>query len=234
MGGKDREDSAGASRWPWSRILLDAGIHAAALALGATVAFQLDLEPLALAYFTIARLSYVIYVSVELRAQSRRLGLEPRDVAEKRHEVFNRRALRLQNIDGISFASLCVAASRTMPWEGWEWAFIAVGVVLTVGGFGVKAWAVRCLGADSWTWHDFFVPKENFEPCRKGPYRWFSDPMYTLGYLQTYGIALMCASWHGLAAAIFSQASILLVNELVEKPHFRRLCSAEVKPAESP
>jgi hypothetical protein len=58
--------------------------------------------------------------------------------------------------------------------------------------------------------------------------------MYTLGYLQAYGIALMCGSWHGLAAAIFAQASILLVNEFVEKPHFRRLCAVEVNPAESP
>jgi protein-S-isoprenylcysteine O-methyltransferase Ste14 len=235
MGGQaGREDSAIASSWPWSRILIDASLHAGALCLGAAVAFLPDLEPLALAYFAIARLAYVLSVSIALRAQSARLGVEPRESAERRHQGFHRRALRLQNVDGIAFMSLCVASIRTMPWQGWEWAFLTAGALLIVVGVGVKAWAVRCLGLDSYTWHDFFVPKEKFEPCRTGPYRWFSDPMYTLGYLQTYGIALMCGSWHGFAASIFAQSSILIVNELVEKPHFRRLCAAEVKPAESP
>lgn len=233
MGGPGREGRA-SSAWPLSRVLIDLAIHAGAIGLGAAVAFLPDLGLVALAYFGLARLSYVIYVSIELRAQSARLGLEPRGTAEARHAKFHRIALRLQNVDGIAFGALCVAASRTMPWAGLEWAFIAAGAVLTIAGFGVKAWAVRCLGLDSYTWHDFFVPKENFVPCRTGPYRWFSDPMYTLGYLQAYGIALMCGSWHGLAAAIFAHASILLVNEFVEKPHFRRLCAVEVNPVESP
>jgi hypothetical protein len=56
--------------------------------------------------------------------------------------------------------------------------------------------------------------------------------MYTVGYLQAYGLALVFGSWHGLAASLFAQASILLVNEFVEKPHFRRLCGAVVEPAE--
>jgi protein-S-isoprenylcysteine O-methyltransferase Ste14 len=235
MGGKQgREGSDPASRWPWSRIVLESVLYAAALALGAAVAFLQDLEPLALAYFAVARLAYVITVSIGLRAQSARLGLEPRETAERRHEVFNRLVLRLQNVDAIAFVSLCVSSSRTMPWKGWEWAFLTSGALLGVVGIGVKAWAVRCLGPNSYTWHDFFVPKEKFEPCRTGPYRWFSDPMYTLGYLHTYGLALACGSWHGFAASIFAHSSILIVNELVEKPHFRRLCAAEVKPAESP
>jgi len=215
-------------------VLIDLAVHGGAIALGAAVAFVQGLEPLALAFFGIARVAYVAYVSVELRAQSARLGLEARELAEQRHKSFHCRALRFQNVDGIAFMALCVASSRTMPWQGWEWAFIGAGALLVLGGVGVKAWAVRCLGLDSYTWHDFFVPKEKFEPCRTGPYRWFSDPMYTLGYLQAYGFALVFGSWHGLAAAIFSQACILLVNEFVEKPHFRRLCAAEIKPAESP
>ncbi len=234
MGGNDREASSPPAAGSASRYWIDSAVYVAALSLGAAVAFLQDLEPVALAYFALARLAYVIYVSIELRAQSARLGLEPTETAERRHQGFHRRALRLQNVDGIAFAALCVAASRTMPWDGWEWAFLGSGALLVIVGIGVKTWAVRCLGLDSYTWHDFFVPKEKFEPCRKGPYRWFSDPMYTLGYLQAYGFALLCASWHGFAAAIFAQASILLVNELVEKPHFRRLCAAEVKTAESP
>jgi protein-S-isoprenylcysteine O-methyltransferase Ste14 len=206
----------------------------AALGLAFALGLLPDLGPFALGYFLIARLCYVGYASVELRAQSLRLGLESRETAELRHATFHRRILRLQNIDGIAFASLCVATRSTLPWDEYEPLFLAAGVLLIVIGFGSKAWAVRCLGTSSYTWHDFFVPKEHFEPCRTGPYRFFKDPMYTLGYLQAYGIALVADSWYGLAASLFAQASILIVNEVVEKPHFRRLCSAVVKPAESP
>jgi protein-S-isoprenylcysteine O-methyltransferase Ste14 len=222
------------SRWPLSRVLVDLAVHLAGLGLGAAVAFIPEQGPVALIYFAVARLSYVLYVSVELRAQSLRLGLEPRATAEERHAVFHRRVLRLQNIDGIALLSLCVATRSTISWEGWEWAFIGIGALLIAVGAWTKAWAVRCLGLSSYTWHDFFVPKDRFEPCRTGPYRFFSDPMYTLGYLQTYGVALAFGSWYGLAASLFSQASILIVNEQVEKPHFRRLCSAVAEPVKSP
>ncbi len=220
--------------WPLSRLLTDLAVHLAGVGAGAALAVLPDQGPLALACFLAARLAYVLYTSFGLRAQSLRLGLESRETAEARHASFHRRVLRLQNLDGIAFLSLCIATRSTLPFDEWEPAFLAAGILLIVVGFGTKAWAVRCLGPSSYTWHDFFVPKENFEPCRTGPYRFFKDPMYTLGYLQTYGIALVCDSWYGLAASLFAQASILIVNEAVEKPHFRRLCNAVVEPAESP
>ncbi|HLY09161.1 MAG TPA: PEMT/PEM2 methyltransferase family protein [Planctomycetota bacterium] len=220
--------------WPLTRVLLDLGISLAALALGAWVALVPEQGPLALLYFLLARLAYVLYASFELRAQSFRLGQESRELAESRHVRFNRRVFRLQNLDGIAFTSLCVATRSTLPWDKWEPGLLAAGFFLILIGVGSKAWAVRCLGPSSYTWHDFFVPKERFEPCRSGPYRYFQDPMYTLGYLQTYGVALVCGSWYGLSASLFAQASILIVNELVEKPHFRRLCGAVAKPVQSP
>jgi protein-S-isoprenylcysteine O-methyltransferase Ste14 len=174
--------------------------------------------------------SYAATISICLRKQSRRLGLEPRERAERRHQSFHRWALRLQNLDGIAFGSLCLASMSTLAWESWIWPSRIIGAALIAIGMGTKAWAVRCLGMESYTWHDFFVPKEKLDRCRTGPYRWFSDPMYTVGYLQAYGIALALCSWHGFAASLIAQSSILLVNEFVEKPHFRRLCAVAERP----
>jgi hypothetical protein len=47
--------------------------------------------------------------------------------------------------------------------------------------------------------------------------------MYTLGYLQAYGFALITESLPGLLAAGFAQAAILAFYFAVERPHFRRL-----------
>jgi hypothetical protein len=47
--------------------------------------------------------------------------------------------------------------------------------------------------------------------------------MYTIGYLQTYGLALMMRSLPGVMAAVFAQAAILAFYFIVEKPHFEKL-----------
>src|SRR5437588_10117553 len=47
--------------------------------------------------------------------------------------------------------------------------------------------------------------------------------MYTVGYLQTYGVALLVASLPGLVAAVFSQGAIVAFYRLVERPHYQRL-----------
>jgi len=193
--------------------------------VGAALVFMPEADSATLTYFAGARLAYAATIAIWLRTQSRRLGLESREQAERRHQSFHRWALRLQNLDGIAFGSLCLATMSTLPWEGWIWPARIVGAALVVVGMGTKGWAVRCLGAGSYTWHDFFVPKDRFDPCCSGPYRWFGDPMYTIGYLQSYGIALGLGSWQGLVASFFAQSLILLVNEFVEKPHFRRLCA---------
>ena len=214
------------THWPSSRIFADIVFHASALAIGVALAFAPERDGTTLAYFVGARLAYAATIAICLRTQSRRLGLEARQQAERRHQSFHRWAVRLQNLDGIAFGCLCVATMGTLPWDGWIWPARILGATLVVVGMGTKAWAVRSLGVESYTWHDFFVPRERFELCRSGPYRWFSDPMYTIGYLQAYGIALTLGSWQGLVASLFAQFSILLVNELVEKPHFRRLCGS--------
>jgi hypothetical protein len=47
--------------------------------------------------------------------------------------------------------------------------------------------------------------------------------MYTVGYLQAYGFALITGSATGLWAAAFLHVSILAFYFAVEKPHFQRL-----------
>src|SRR5262249_27977519 len=151
------------THWPSSRILADVIFHASALAIGVALAFVPGRDGATLAYFVAARLAYAATIAICLRTQSQRLGLDSREQAERRHQSFHRWALRLQNLDGIAFGSLCLATMSTLPWEGWIWPAWIVGAALVVVGMGTKGWAVRCLGAGSYTWHDFFVPKDGFD-----------------------------------------------------------------------
>lgn len=136
---------------------------------------------------------------------------------------FRQRAMWVMNHDGFAFVVLCVVTRGTWTLPFSQLATIIVGAMLTITGAGTKLWAARTLGADAYYWHNFFEPDVAVGPVASGPYRFISSPMYTIGYLHTYGLALMLRSFPGIIAAVFSQAAILAFNFIVERPHFRRL-----------
>jgi len=102
-------------------------------------------------------------------------------------------------------------------------AAIGVGVLLLLVGSATKLWAAVTLGSDAYYWRNFFTPTGPVAPATAGPYRFLRNPMYTVGYLQTYGLALLVGSRFGLILALFDQAAILVFYRRVEKPHFDKL-----------
>jgi protein-S-isoprenylcysteine O-methyltransferase Ste14 len=169
-----------------------------------------------LAYAILSRLAYVLYVGFALRREE--LYGPSGDFRR-----FRRRASFVMNNDAVAFVALCLATGNTVRLPMPLAASIALGAALTVIGLGTKLWAARTLGSDAYYWQNFFEPELAGEPVSRGPYRFVSNPMYTIGYLQTYGFALMLRSLPGLFASAFAQAAILTFYLVVEKPHFERL-----------
>jgi protein-S-isoprenylcysteine O-methyltransferase Ste14 len=99
---------------------------------------------------------------------------------------------------------------------------IGAGLFLLVFGGLTKFWAARTLGERAYYWHNFFFTAERVPLNTRGPYRFLKNPMYTVGYLPLYGLALFTMSLPGLLAAAFDQAAILVFHRTVEKPHFDR------------
>jgi protein-S-isoprenylcysteine O-methyltransferase Ste14 len=181
---------------------------------------------IAACYFTLSRLAYVVGVGVMLAGQDRSRRLTERHGVEGGYRRFRRIAAFLMTNDGIAFVALALLTRDTLPAGVVEAvpraAMVAVGLVLIVIGAGVKLWAARTLGDDGYHWRNFFLPDAPI-PQAGGPYRYLRNPMYTVGYLQTYGLALVLASLPALVAAGFAQASVLLFHWLVERPHYRRV-----------
>lgn len=166
-------------------------------------------------YAILSRLAYVLFVGWTLRREE---GAGP-DAFRR----FRRRAAWVMNHDGFAFIVLCVMTRDTWTMPFAPALTLAAGAVLGLIGVGIKVWAARTLGADAYYWRNFFEPDAAIGPVASGPYRFVSNPMYTIGYLQTYGLALMLRSFPGIIAAGFSQAAILVFYVIVERPHFRRL-----------
>ena len=131
-------------------------------------------------------------------------------------------ASTLMNLDAVLFIVVCVVTRATLdtPWP--TIVRVAIGVVGIVIGVGVKLWARRALGPDLYYWRNFFVPEEhNSQP--RGPYKYLDNPMYTIGYLHAFGLALVFDSAPGLVLAAFMQFAVLVFYRIVERPHFLEL-----------
>jgi protein-S-isoprenylcysteine O-methyltransferase Ste14 len=176
-----------------------------------------------LAYAMLSRVAYVVFVGRMLHHEDRDQRYSKRFGAAEAFRRFRRSAAWVMNHDAFAFIVVCLATRNTwsLPFSGF--ATVAVGATLAIVGLGTKLWAARTLGADAYYWHNFFEPHEAIGPVTSGPYRFVSSPMYTIGYLQTYGLAVLLRSSPGIIAAGFSQVAIIAFYFLIEKPHFQRL-----------
>ncbi len=184
---------------------------------------------IALAYHLASRLAYVLYVGRTLDRQDRTAYLTRRHGAEGGFRRFRRVAAFVMANDAVSFVVLCVVSANTLRVGLPRGLEITVGAVLALIGVATKLWAAATLG-DGYYWRNFFTPADRIVPKAAGPYRWLKNPMYTVGYLPVYGLALATSSVFGLVAALFDQCAILTFYRLVEKPHFTRRVRA---PSES-
>ena len=184
---------------------------------------------LALGYHLASRVAYAGGVGIALARQQRDQVFTRRDGAEAGFRRFRRLAATLMNNDVFSFVLLCVVTRHTIEAGPSPTVLLVSGVLLIVVGGSVKLWAAAQLGVPSYYWHNFFAPDPPRSPRSSGPYRFLKNPMYTVGYLPAYGLALMCGSWLGLLAAAFDQVAILTFYFLVEKPHFELLTNGTVR-----
>lgn len=178
---------------------------------------------LVVVYAVVSRLAYVLFVGSALRREERDGFYTRRWGRADGFRRFRRTAAIIMNNDAIAFVLLCVVTRDTLIVPAPRAAVIALGVALVIVGLGIKLWAARTLGSDAYYWHNFFDPGAARGRVSTGPYRFASNPMYTIGYLQTYGLALILASLPGIVAAVFLHASILVFYFVIEKPHFERL-----------
>jgi len=188
---------------------------------------------IALAYHLASRLAYVLYVGLTLSRQDRTAHLTRRHGAEAAFRRFRRAAAFVMANDAVSLAVLCLVSANTLHLGLPRGLTFAVGAVLALVGVATKMWAAATLG-DGYYWRNFFTPPEQIVTKAAGPYRWLRNPMYTVGYLPVYGLALVTASAFGLVAALFDQGAILTFYHLVEKPHFERLRRAPAEPLVRP
>jgi phosphatidylethanolamine N-methyltransferase len=182
---------------------------------------------IAASFHLASRLAYVVGVGVLLTLQDRRQALTRDDGPVLAFRKFSRLAQTLMIVDCVSFILLCAYTSRSLHVHVPTALLIVAGVALVAVGAWIKTWAAIRIGFRACYWHNFFFPcdpRAQLDP--PGPYRFLKNPMYTVGYAYTYGLALLFGSLPALLFAAFDQFAILAFYQIVEKPHYEQLLEA--------
>ena len=174
-------------------------------------------------YLVLSRLAYVVGVGVALVKQDREQVFTRGSGVAEGFARFRRGASWIMNNDAVALVLVCVVTRGTLRAGFSRGALIAAGLACVAVGASVKIWARETLGAKAYYWYNFFDSTPTGPLAHPGPYRYLDNPMYTVGYLPAYGLALVMASWPGLAAAAFAQAAIGVFHVAVERPHYLRV-----------
>jgi protein-S-isoprenylcysteine O-methyltransferase Ste14 len=168
-------------------------------------------------------MAYVVWVGRALYQQDHHRRFTREGDVEAGFLRFRRTASTLMNNDGVSFVVLVLLTRDTMTLDLPRWMVLLGGGLLVLAGAGIKLWAAASLGGKAYYWYNFFYPDAALPSGAPGPYRFIRNPMYTLGYLQTYGLAILFDSLPALIASAFDQIAVLAFNHVVERPHYARL-----------
>jgi protein-S-isoprenylcysteine O-methyltransferase Ste14 len=120
----------------------------------------------------------------------------------------------------LSFVALVCAAAHA-PGGVVGAALVAFGLPLVAVGVAASLWATLVVGLDAYHYRDLFTGSRSARLECDGPYALCRNPMYTLGPLAGYGLALMALSPIALVAAGLNQALLFAFNELIEQPRLR-------------
>jgi len=119
----------------------------------------------------------------------------------------------------LAFIALLLASSGELGAWGSTWS--SCGAVLLVLGVAMSVWATQVAGLDTYYYRDLFMGPRLVTFEQDGPYSFFSNPMYGVGQLAVYGVAMMFGSLEGVVAAALNQAASYAFAGFVERPHLR-------------
>jgi protein-S-isoprenylcysteine O-methyltransferase Ste14 len=176
----------------------------------------------AIAYFVCSTFVYIGFIFLVLPQHGMRLKLIDKFGEEKAYllyEGFLAFAF-FHNGASLSFISQSSAGSGLNN-PPVEWMTL-VAVILFLIGMIVKIWSAYVVGIPVYYWKDMFLGRKVSEFVETGPYKYLSNPMYGIGQVQVYAIAIYYNSVYGLIFGALNQLLVFLFYFAAEKPFIYR------------
>ncbi len=177
----------------------------------------------ALIYFLSAEIFYFGFLWFVLREKGLKGRLIKRWDEKKAYLIYEGILgfLFFHNAASIGFLS---SATRLRPFDITDNYFLLIAAVtMFVSGLGIKLLCTKILSVDIYYWKDMFVGRKIIDFKREGPYKYFSNPMYGVGQLQAYAVAVWYCSMTGLLAAMINQIMIFIFYFHIERKFIRKI-----------
>lgn len=174
-------------------------------------------------YYLISETLYIGFLTLVLREDGYRHWFIKRE-GEKKGYLFYEGVLGFLFFNNaVSIGYLASSTSGNLfHFINKELLFVIVSI-LFVTGFIVKVWAAKVVSIDIYYCKDMFLGRRISKFVVTGPYKYFNNPMYGIGQLQAYAVAIFYGSAYGLITAILNQCLIFSFYYMVEKKFIKRV-----------
>ncbi len=126
--------------------------------------------------------------------------------------------------NGVSLGFISQSSQGSCCWGHLSpLAILVPAVILFLTGFIVKLWSAWLVGIPIYYWKDMFLGEKISDFVEAGPYKFLNNPMYGLGQIQVYAIALYYNSFYGLVFGALNQLLVFVFYFNVEKPFIKRM-----------
>lgn len=172
---------------------------------------------IALAYYMISVVLYISFITLVLRKDGYRNLFIKKFGEQKGYLTYEGILGFLFFNSGVSISYVASSTSGNLFGFINKEILLAITVLLFVTGFAVKVWAAKAVTINIYYWKDMFLGRKISKFVVTGPYKYLKNPMYGIGQLQAYAIAIFYGSLYGLVAAVLYQGSIFLFHNQVEE-----------------
>lgn len=180
--------------------------------------YYTDNTTIAFIYYLIFEILYIGFIYVVLPQKGLRLWLIKKFKSEEKAYVFYQSVLGFLFFNnGISMSYLSTSTKSDILSNIPEELLLIIVAVIFCTGFIVKMWSAWVVGIDIYYWKDMFLGRKICEFVCCGPYRFLSNPMYGIGQLQGYAIAILNGSIPGLIVVLINQCLVFSFYFIMEK-----------------
>ena len=179
---------------------------------------------IALIYFTVSSIGYFLFLMFCFKKNGIRDYLIANYGTDKGYCIYEAILSCAFFLPGASlvYLNLCFSNDPFFNYFSQPFKDITYQVFFWVGLVS-KLWSAVLVSVDIYYYRDMFLEKKIVPFQTRGIYRLFKNPMYGIGHLHAYSIAISYSSLFGLVAAAFNQIAIFVFYFVHEKPFIKQL-----------
>ncbi|MBY0433484.1 MAG: phosphatidylethanolamine N-methyltransferase family protein [Cyclobacteriaceae bacterium] len=178
----------------------------------------------AVLYFAISTLFYIGLIFLVLPQQGLRLKWIAAVGEEQAYLQYEGILAFAFFHNGVSLGFISESSKHSAFWGDFPPLIVmSLVVILFLTGFVVKLWSAWLVGIPIYYWKDMFLDKKISDFVEAGPYKFLNNPMYGVGQVQVYAIAIYYNSIYGLAFGALNQLLVFFFYFKVEKPFINRM-----------